>query len=68
MASFTCRCRPDNAPMLIPHVDVVKACSHCRHAYVITAIVFDRRQGHRAPIVTVKDVGAQPMPQEIPQP
>lgn len=62
MATVTCRCRPDNVPMVIPHVDVVKACTHCRHVYAITAILFNRNQGHVAPSVTVRDLGPQPLP------
>lgn len=57
MATLTCRCKPDNVPLLITHVDVGAVCSGCGNVYGITKVEFDRRKGHARPAVTIEKIG-----------
>jgi hypothetical protein len=57
MATFTCLCRPDNAPQLLRGTDVYGVCLLCRKIYAIVRVEFDRNHGHKTPMVTVGVVG-----------
>ena len=45
VASITCRCRPENTPMLITGLAIGAICPHCQHTYAIMTVAFDRRKG-----------------------
>lgn len=60
MATATCKCRPNNKPFLIQGVNSAEVCLHCRTAYAIVALQFDRTRGMTAPVVTIAPVGISP--------
>lgn len=59
MAIITCRCAPENVPMLILNVQYSVVCPRCRNIYRIMRVHFDAVNGE--PLVAdVALVGRQP--------
>lgn len=59
LATMTCRCHRENAPLMIRGVDVAAVCRRCSSVYAITKVEFDRVAGDAAPKVWVSLVSRQ---------
>lgn len=57
MASFTCLCKPGNAPQLIRGTDLAVFCFACRKVFRILKVEFDITKGDQVPKVMIGVAG-----------